>query len=220
MSEIVRPLGQFELFRPTQPHDHNRTRDRVERRINADFRPGLLRPRPKTSRRSCRNHNPRKSASCACNKLAVQRRSAETDPTLATTLCSKGQNLWGRQWRGGNGNADMGHFIVEIYVVPGSSLKANQQALPLPSLGGRLAILAWQRAIQLNLNGTFFASQVFGSASNAAMTRGSVRSHSAADLAQLLLAVTGNEQKGAEIGHPGFLPWSPVRLHDATSSSR
>ena len=47
MSGIVRPLGQFELFRPTQPHDHNRTRDRVERRISADFRPGLLRPRPK-----------------------------------------------------------------------------------------------------------------------------------------------------------------------------
>ena len=72
MSEIVGPLGQFELFRPTQPHDHNRTRDRVERRISADFRPGPLRPRPKTSRRSCRNHNPRKSASCACNRLAVQ----------------------------------------------------------------------------------------------------------------------------------------------------
>ena len=50
MSEIVGPLGQFELLRPTQPHDHNRTRDRVERRISADFRPGLLRPRPKKRR--------------------------------------------------------------------------------------------------------------------------------------------------------------------------
>ena len=72
MSEIVGPLGQFELLRPTQPHDHNQTRDRVERRISADVRPRLLRPRPNSSRRSCRNHNPRKSASCACNRLAVQ----------------------------------------------------------------------------------------------------------------------------------------------------
>ena len=55
MSEIVRPLGQFGLFRPTQPPDHKRTRDRVERRIIADFGTSLLCPRPKTSRRYYRN---------------------------------------------------------------------------------------------------------------------------------------------------------------------
>ena len=134
MSEIVGPLGHFELFRPTQPHDHNRTRDRVERRISADFRPSLLHPRPKKSQRSCRNHNLRKSASCACNRLAVHGdRLRKTRPSPPRDA-QKGQNLWGRQRRGANGNADRGHFSVEIYVALGSRLNTNQYALPLSSL--------------------------------------------------------------------------------------
>ena len=70
MSEIVRPLGQSELFRPTQPHDHNQTCNRVERRIAEASYPCLLRPHRKTSRAHGRNRNAHKSASRGRDQLA------------------------------------------------------------------------------------------------------------------------------------------------------